>query len=65
MDSKVEINKIQKHFRSNFRWKYAKEVNKKTFDGEYSIRQSKLKISTTNESLPLWDRVILLKKKNY
>lgn len=29
MDSKVEINKIQKDFRSNFRWKYAKEVNKK------------------------------------
>lgn len=29
MDSKVEINKIQKHFRSNFCWKYAKEVNKK------------------------------------
>lgn len=31
MDSKVEINKIQKHFRSNFRWKYenSKEMNKK------------------------------------
>lgn len=63
MDSKVEINQIQKHFRSNFRWKYAKKVNKKLLMA--NIRFDKVNWKYQQQTNLFLYRVILLKKKNY